>query len=106
VAVRDDHRLVEIGASRVVLSAGAYGSPAILLRSGIGPAIELAAIGLKPSLDLPGVGRNLHDQPWREDRPVAARCDVTSPWRRPPSADSEPHLLTGHAQPGDDHHSA
>jgi choline dehydrogenase len=63
VAVRDGRRLVEIGASRVVLSAGAYGSPAILLRSGIGPADELAAIGLKPVLDLPGVGRNLHDQP-------------------------------------------
>jgi choline dehydrogenase len=63
VAVRDGRRLVEVGASRVVLSAGAYGSPAILLRSGIGPAGELTAIGVKPALDLPGVGRNLHDQP-------------------------------------------
>jgi choline dehydrogenase len=66
VAVRDGQRLAEIGASRVVLSAGAYGSPAILLRSGIGPAGELAAVGLKPVLDLPGVGRNLHDQPCLE----------------------------------------
>jgi choline dehydrogenase len=41
VAIRDGRQLVEIGASRVVLSAGAYGSPAILLRSGIGPADEL-----------------------------------------------------------------
>jgi choline dehydrogenase len=63
VAVRDDQQLVEIGASRIVVCAGAYGSPAILLRSGIGPADELAAIGVKPALDLPGVGRNLHDQP-------------------------------------------
>jgi choline dehydrogenase len=63
VAVRDGQRLVEIGASRVVLAAGAYGSPAILLRSGIGPAAELTAIGVRPALDLPGVGRNLHDQP-------------------------------------------
>jgi choline dehydrogenase len=63
VAVRDDQQLVEIGASRVVVCAGAYGSPAILLRSGIGPAGELAAIGVKPALHLPGVGRNLHDQP-------------------------------------------
>jgi choline dehydrogenase len=59
VVVRDGERLIEIGASRVVLSAGAYGSPAILLRSGIGPASELIAVGLKPALDLPGVGRNL-----------------------------------------------
>jgi choline dehydrogenase len=63
VIVRDGGRLAEIGASRVVLSAGAYGSPAILLRSGIGPAGELAAVGVEPVLDLPGVGRNLHDQP-------------------------------------------
>jgi choline dehydrogenase len=63
VAVRDGQRLAEIAASRVVLSAGAYGSPAILLRSGIGPADELIAIGVDPTLDLPGVGRNLHDQP-------------------------------------------
>jgi choline dehydrogenase len=63
VAVRDGQRLTRIGASRVVLSAGAYGSPAILLRSGIGPVSELTAIGVKPVLDLPGVGRNLHDQP-------------------------------------------
>jgi choline dehydrogenase len=70
VAVRDDQQLVEIGASRVVVCAGAYGSPAILLRSGIGPGGELAAIGVQPALDLPGVGRNLHDQPcvevWHE----------------------------------------
>jgi choline dehydrogenase len=63
VTVRDGQRLTDIGASRVVLSGGTYGTPAILLRSGIGPAAELAAIGVKPVLDLPGVGRNLHDQP-------------------------------------------
>jgi choline dehydrogenase len=63
VAVHVGQRLVKIGASRVVLSAGAYGSPALLLRSGIGPADELTAVGVKPTLDLPGVGRNLHDQP-------------------------------------------
>jgi choline dehydrogenase len=66
VAVRDGQRLAEIRASRVVLSAGAYGTPAILLRSGIGPASELIAIGVTPTLDLPGVGRNLHDQPCLE----------------------------------------
>ena len=48
---------------RVTLSAGAIGSPAILLRSGIGPRDELAALGVAPVLDLPGVGANLIDHP-------------------------------------------
>ncbi len=45
----------------VVLAAGTIGSPMLLLRSGIGPADELCAIGIPVRHDLPGVGRNLHD---------------------------------------------
>jgi choline dehydrogenase len=52
-----------IAAQRVILAGGAYGSPLILLRSGVGPAYELRALGITPYLDLPGVGRNLHDHP-------------------------------------------
>ncbi len=52
-----------IGANQVVLCAGTYGTPAILLRSGIGPADELRALGVEAVHDLPGVGRNLHDHP-------------------------------------------
>src|SRR5205814_2261807 len=47
-----------IESSRVVLAGGAYGSPLILLRSGIGPADELRAAEIAPRHDLPGVGRN------------------------------------------------
>jgi choline dehydrogenase len=50
-----------VRARRVTLSAGAINSPAILLRSGIGPRAELAALGIKLVADLPGVGRNLID---------------------------------------------
>lgn len=46
----------------VILSGGTYGSPAILLRSGIGPAGELAALGIAVVADLP-VGQRLQDQP-------------------------------------------
>jgi choline dehydrogenase len=53
----------EIGAGEVVLSAGTYGSPAILMRSGIGPADHIAEIGIEPNVDLPGVGENLADHP-------------------------------------------
>jgi choline dehydrogenase-like flavoprotein len=45
----------------VILTAGAYGSPAILFRSGIGPSQELEEIGVNTVLDLPGVGKNLMD---------------------------------------------
>lgn len=45
----------------VVLSAGAIGSPQILMLSGIGAAEELVRHGIAPLLDAPGVGRNLQD---------------------------------------------
>jgi choline dehydrogenase len=59
----------------VILSAGAIDSPAILLRSGIGPAAELAELGIDGAVDLPGVGRNLHDHLlmgviWEAKQPV------------------------------------
>jgi choline dehydrogenase len=50
-------------ATVVVLCAGAYASPAVLLRSGLGPAEELSALGIPVAVDLPGVGRNLADHP-------------------------------------------
>jgi choline dehydrogenase-like flavoprotein len=48
-------------AREVVLSAGAFGSPSILLRSGIGPEDELRAHGIEVQVALPGVGANLQD---------------------------------------------
>jgi len=48
----------------VLLSAGAIGSPQLLLLSGIGPAQELRDAGVAPAHDLPGVGRNLQDHPF------------------------------------------
>ena len=53
-----------IAAATVVLAAGAYGTPAILGRSGIGAADELRALGIAPVVDLPGVGRDLIDHPY------------------------------------------
>ncbi|MFF4880155.1 GMC family oxidoreductase [Micromonospora sp. NPDC000668] len=52
-----------IGAGEVVLCAGSPYSPALLLRSGIGPADELRAAGITPLIDLPGVGTDVIDQP-------------------------------------------
>jgi choline dehydrogenase len=53
----------EVTARRVVVAAGAYNSPAILMRSGIGPAAALQAAGVACAIDLPGVGANLMDHP-------------------------------------------
>jgi choline dehydrogenase len=48
---------------RIILAAGTYGSPAILMRSGIGPAQHLKALDIPVRVDLPGVGQNLIDHP-------------------------------------------
>ncbi len=53
--------LVEVAAERVVLAAGVFGTPAILQRSGIGPADWLRTLGLTRLHPLPGVGENLTD---------------------------------------------
>jgi choline dehydrogenase-like flavoprotein len=45
----------------VILSAGAIGSPQLLMLSGVGPGAGLAAHGIAPVLDRPGVGGNLQD---------------------------------------------
>lgn len=63
-----DGTATTIEADRFVLCAGAYGSPAVLLRSGVGAPGELRALGIEPLLALPGVGRNLHDHPTAELR--------------------------------------
>lgn len=52
-----------LAADTVVLAAGTYASPAILLRSGVGPAGKLASLGVEVALDLPGVGSGLIDHP-------------------------------------------
>jgi choline dehydrogenase len=59
-----------VEAGLVVLAGGTYCTPAVLLRSGIGPADDLRALGIGVAVDLPGVGANLHDQPM-----VAARWE-------------------------------
>jgi choline dehydrogenase len=53
----------EVGADLVVLAGGTYGSPAMLLRSGVGPARQLHELGIPVVEDVPGVGANLHDHP-------------------------------------------
>lgn len=60
VEVNSGGRLEEIAASEVVLCAGAFESPRLLMHSGIGPAAHLEDVGIAPLIDLP-VGDNLID---------------------------------------------
>lgn len=53
----------EIPAGEVIHSGGTYGTPAILVRSGVGPAAHLAKLGIDVVADLP-VGQHLEDQPF------------------------------------------
>jgi choline dehydrogenase-like flavoprotein len=53
-----------IEADRVVLAAGALSSPAILLRSGVGPRGELDRLGVGAAAEVPGVGEHLVDHLW------------------------------------------
>ncbi len=62
-----DHRgreAIARAARQVVLSAGAIGSPQILMVSGIGPADDLRRLGIEIAVDLPSVGENLQDHPF------------------------------------------
>jgi choline dehydrogenase len=54
-----DGRIEE--ADCVTLCAGSIGTPAILMRSGIGPKRDLEALGIAPAIDLPGVGARVWD---------------------------------------------
>ena len=45
----------------VIVAGGTYGSPAMLLRSGIGPKADLESLSIPCQVDLPGVGKNLVD---------------------------------------------
>jgi choline dehydrogenase len=74
----------EIRAGWVVLAAGTYGSPTILMRSGIGPGEHLAAVGVVPRVDLSGVGANLADHPG---------VDLDSGWRGSASTGTVLHSI-------------
>lgn len=75
----------------IVLAAGAYGSPQLLMLSGIGPAAALAAHGLDVHVDAPGVGADLQDHvmvplAWRLIRGAPSLNASARGWRRAPAA--------------------
>jgi choline dehydrogenase-like flavoprotein len=84
----------------VVLSAGSFGSPALLERSGIGDGGRLQALGIDTAANLPGVGENLQDH--LQIRPVykvegvrTLNTDYAKLWRRPLMALEYAAMRTG-----------
>jgi choline dehydrogenase-like flavoprotein len=63
IIVERNGEILSIDTPAVVVSCGAILSPALLLRSGIGPADELAKLGIPVVADRPGVGRNYQNHP-------------------------------------------
>ena len=62
IEVLHDGQTRQLRARReVVVSGGAFGSPQLLLLSGIGPGAELQSAGVAVAHELAGVGKNLHD---------------------------------------------
>lgn len=64
VEYKKNERFYQVRANKeVIVSAGVYNTPKILMLSGIGPKKELKRHGIPVILDLPGVGENLQDHP-------------------------------------------
>ncbi len=84
VEVIHDGHPYQVPAHRVTLSAGAINTPVLLLRSGIGGAQRLAALGRRPAVDLPGVGENLIEHPTLPIWAVARSgvCGRSEPWHQ------------------------
>jgi choline dehydrogenase-like flavoprotein len=55
---------IALAEGEVILSAGAIGSPQLLMLSGIGPEEHLREQGIRPRVDSPEVGENLQDHPF------------------------------------------
>ncbi len=75
-----------IEADEIILSAGAIGSPHLLLLSGIGPQTDLGPLGITPVADLAGVGKNLRNHPlaavsWRVTDRYRSAEELPIPWQ-------------------------
>lgn len=70
----------------IVMTAGAIGTPAILQRSGLGPAARVRALGVELVHDLPELGENMQDHfqvrsVYRSTRKITLNDDLASWWR-------------------------
>lgn len=81
ICLRNGREMEIRAADSVILTAGAFNTPKLLMLSGIGNVEELKAFGIKPILDRPEVGRNLQDHPgvvvaYRRSQPSKFRSQM------------------------------
>ncbi len=73
-------KITAMARGEVILAGGVYGSPQLLMLSGVGPAERLTSVGIKPLVELPGVGKNLVEHPFMfvgwNVRPGAFRSEL------------------------------
>jgi choline dehydrogenase len=62
--VRGGQEFTAMADREIILACGVYGSPQLLMLSGLGPADHLTSMGITPRVDLPGVGQNLVEHPF------------------------------------------
>lgn len=84
-----------VAAGCVALCAGAVHSPALLMRSGVGPAPLLSGLGIDVVADRPGCGRNLCDHP-----SISLNSFIREPAARQTPAVRYPQLLAGRYSSG------
>ncbi len=102
VALRRANQDITVKAREVVVSCGAFHSPAMLMRSGIGPGHHLRQHGIDVIADRPGVGQGLQDHPT-----VTLVSHIQRSWRMPATMRRHIHLglrySSGHPDcaPGD-----
>ncbi|MBV7327059.1 GMC family oxidoreductase N-terminal domain-containing protein [Chloroflexi bacterium TSY] len=89
ITVAQEGSLETITADEIIVSAGALGSPQLLMLSGIGPAEHLHTLDIPVLVDLPGVGQNLRDHPtvnmhWaiHDDVLLERPLEAQKPWHQ------------------------
>ena len=100
VMVESGGEIFALEGDQIILSAGAVGTPQILMLSGVGPGDHLRRLGIPMVLDVPGVGQNLRDHPkvyvtWR------AKEDYRPQWDRPRSGIALRLTSPGSSMPND-----
>jgi choline dehydrogenase-like flavoprotein len=73
----------------VIMAAGAFNTPQILMLSGIGNSTTLAAAGVKPLVDLPSVGQNMTDHVLLPNKFQVHVNDTFNTWELPANLPSE-----------------